>query len=145
MVGRQATFPVRAMLASASLADLACAVRQATTKLDDQWADDLIAMFAGVEDVNRVVATAFLDVPGKCFVQTTWSQLTVCDLAWGSKLGERIRAVRSPDIGIINGGSVVLPPLPDGGIECILGVEAKSLARLLGDPVLAKYAIPITW
>ncbi|KAI1370551.1 transferase family-domain-containing protein [Hypoxylon crocopeplum] len=135
---------IRKMLTTANLADVAAVIRKAMLGLNDQYVDDLSALFESVEDVNRVVATAFLDVPGFNCVQTSWVNLELYGLDWGKTLGTNILAVRSPDIGIINGGSAVLPVLPDGGIEMLIGVESKCLPRLLADPLLAKYTKAIT-
>ncbi|GAP83083.2 putative enoyl- hydratase isomerase family protein [Rosellinia necatrix] len=136
--------PIRRMLARASVADPAAVIRAAVARLDEEYVDSLGTLFESVVDVDRVVATAFVDVPGCNCVQTSWINLGVYDLAWGDKLGGRIQAVRSPDVGVINGGSLVLPALPGGGIELIIGVESKSLPKLLSDPLLAKYATAIT-
>ncbi|KAI0179890.1 hypothetical protein GGR52DRAFT_217099 [Hypoxylon sp. FL1284] len=136
--------PIRKMLTSANLADVAAVIRKGVMGLSDQYVDDLSTLFESVVDTNRVVATAFLDVPGFNCVQTSWVNLQLYGLAWGPKLGGNILAVRSPDVGIINGGSAVLPVLPDGGIEMLIGVESKCLPRLLADPVLAKYTEAIT-
>ncbi|KAI0015930.1 hypothetical protein F4780DRAFT_33810 [Xylariomycetidae sp. FL0641] len=137
---------VRALLdgSAAGIADAACVIRRAVAGLTDQYVDDLGALFEGVEDVRRVIATAFTDMPGLNCVQTSWYKMTVYGLDWGEKLGGRIQAVRSPDVGVVNGGCLVLPALPDGGIELIIGVEEKCLPRLLEDPLLAKYAQAIT-
>lgn len=137
-------FPLRKMLTTASLADVAIAIRKAVLRLNTQYVDDLSALFESVEDANRVVATAFLDVPGYNCVQTSWINMAMYSLDWGKALGGTVQAVRSPEVGIINGGSLVLPKLPDGGIELIIGVESKCLPRLLADPFLAKFAKAIT-
>ncbi|KAJ3579694.1 hypothetical protein NPX13_g875 [Xylaria arbuscula] len=132
------------MLERDSVADPAVVIRKAVSKLSDQYVDSLSTLFESAEDVNRVVATAFLDVPGFNCVQTSWINLGVYGLDWGKTLGGKIQAVRSPDVGVINGGSLVLPALPGGGIELIIGVESKCLPRLLKDPLLTKYATAIT-
>ncbi|KAI1425017.1 transferase family-domain-containing protein [Xylaria sp. FL1777] len=136
--------PIRKMLSRDSVADPALVIRQAVSKLNDQYVDSLSTLFENVVDVNRVVATAFVDVPGFNCVQTSWINLGVYGLDWGKTLGGKIQAVRSPDVGVINGGSLVLPALPGGGIELIIGVESKCLPRLLKDPLLAKYATAIS-
>ncbi|KAI1159260.1 transferase family-domain-containing protein [Nemania serpens] len=135
---------IRKILSANNVADPAVVVRSAVAKLNDQYVDSLSTLFESAVDVNRVVATAFLDVPGYNCVQTSWINLGVYGLDWGNTLGGKIQAVRSPDVGVINGGSLVLPALPDGGIELIIGVESKSLPRLLKDPLLAKYATAVT-
>ncbi|KAI2603528.1 transferase family-domain-containing protein [Hypoxylon fragiforme] len=136
--------PIRKMLTTANLADMAALIRKSILKLDNEFVDDLNAMFEDVEDVNRVVAAAFVDVPGYNIFQTSWVNFNVYDLDFGTKLGG-IKATRCPDIGVVNGGSAVLPALPNGGIEMIIGVEDKCLPRLLADPILKKYTEAVTW
>jgi hypothetical protein len=86
--------------------------------------------------------TAFLDVPGFNCVQTSWLNFKLYGLEWGSLLGDRIEAVRMPHVGVINGLQVVLPVLPNGGMEIMVGVEGDCLDRLLADPLFAKFAVP---
>ena len=75
-----------------------------------------------LEDVDRLVPTAFLDIPGFNCVQTSWVGFELYRLDWGPLLGGKIEAVRAPHVGVINGLQVILPPLPDGGIEDLVGV-----------------------
>ncbi|KAI1826516.1 transferase family-domain-containing protein [Xylaria intraflava] len=138
------TLPIRKIISGKNIADAAVTIRKAVSKLDDQYTDSLNTLFDSVEDVNRVVATAFVDVPGNNCVQTSWYNMAVYGLDWGKTLGGKIQAVRSPDIGVINGGSLVFPSLPGGDREILIGIETKSLPRLLADPYLAKFATPIT-
>ncbi|KAL1982376.1 hypothetical protein VTN96DRAFT_1407 [Rasamsonia emersonii] len=132
--------PIRKILGSASLADLAILIRKALQRADGQFTDDVTALIEKLEDVNRLVPTAFLDVPGLNCVQTSWVNFELYSLDWGSLLGGKIDAVRAPHVGVINGLQVVLPVLPDGGIEVLVGVEASCLDRLLHEPLWTKFA-----
>ncbi|KAI0481915.1 hypothetical protein GGR56DRAFT_684351 [Xylariaceae sp. FL0804] len=137
-------YPLRKMLTTASLADLACEVRKAVSTLDNQITDDIGALVAGAEDISRVVPTSFLDMPGYNCGQTSWATMDIYSLDWGKALGGKAQSSRVPDLGFLNGAQLVLPVLPDGSIELALGVESKALSRLLKDPLLAKYAEAIT-
>ncbi|KAL4913545.1 hypothetical protein BDW62DRAFT_214113 [Aspergillus aurantiobrunneus] len=97
-----------------------------------------LADLAQLDDVDRLVPTAFLDVPGFNCVLTSRINFELYGLDWGSLPGSRIEAVRVPHVGCINGCQVVLPVLPDGGMEVVVGVEESCLHRLLEDPLLAK-------
>jgi hypothetical protein len=132
--------PIRKMLGSASLADLAILIRKALRRVDGQFTDDVMALVEKLEDVDRLVPTAFLDVPGFNCVQTSWANFELYGLDWGSLLGGKIEAVRAPHVGVINGLQVVLPVLPDGGIEILVGVEASCLDKLLHEPLWTKFA-----
>ncbi|OJJ97389.1 hypothetical protein ASPACDRAFT_53627 [Aspergillus aculeatus ATCC 16872] len=133
--------PIRKMLSTLSLADLAIQIRKAILRADKQFTDDVVALVDRLEDVDRLVPTAFLDVPGYNCVQTSWLNFKLYGLDWGSLLGHRIEAVRVPHIGCINGAQVVLPVLPDGGMEILVGVEESCLDRLLTDPLFTKYGV----
>ncbi|KAF9872957.1 enoyl- hydratase isomerase family [Colletotrichum karsti] len=137
-----ASAPIRKMLGSASLADLAILVRQALLRADRQFLDDVTTLIDTLEDVNRIVPTAMLDVPGNNCIQSSWVNFTLYDVQWGPALGGSIQAVRSPHVGVINGLQVVLPVLPDGGMEIIVGVEANCLDRLMHEPLWMKFAEP---
>ena len=125
---------------SLGVADLAIMIRKALVKADNQHTDDVAALVEKLGDVDRLVATAFLDVPGYNCVQTSWVNFELYGLNWGAKLGGAIQAVRAPSVGIINGLQVVLPVLPDGGMEILVGVEGSCLERLLSDPLWVKFA-----
>jgi hypothetical protein len=132
---------VREMLTTLNLADLAIEVRKAILRADNQFTDDVVALVDQLEDVDRLVPTAFLDVPGFNCVLTSWLNFQLYGIEWGPVLGNNIQAVRTPHVGCINGGQVILPALPNGGMEILVGVEESCLDRLLKDPLFAKYAI----
>ena len=135
------SLPIRTILGSASLADLAILIRKEVLRADRQFTDDLVALVEQLEDVDRLVPTAFLDVPGFNCVQTSWINFQLYGLDWGPLLGHRIGAVRAPHIGVINGLQLVLPAPPEGGVEVLVGVEESCLQRLLQDPLWMKYAV----
>ncbi|KAL4811208.1 transferase family-domain-containing protein [Aspergillus unguis] len=134
------SMPIRKMLGPLGLADLAVQIRKSIIKADDQFTDDVVTLVEQLEDVDRLVPTAFLDVPGFNCVQTSWIGFELYGLDWG--LLGKIDAVRVPHVGCINGLQVVLPVLPDGGMEVVVGVEESCLDRLLNDPLLNKFGVP---
>ncbi|KAH6657798.1 transferase family-domain-containing protein [Truncatella angustata] len=130
---------IRKMLTSYSLADIAIRVREAVGRAKEGFTDDVITLIdKHVEDVDRLVPTAFLDVPGFNCVQTSWINFALYDIEWG-QLG-KIQAVRSPSVGVINGLQVIFPVLPDGGLEVLVGVEDSCIDRLLHEPLWNKFA-----
>ncbi|KAK6209737.1 hypothetical protein QIS74_11321 [Colletotrichum tabaci] len=135
-----ASAPIRKMLGPASLADLAILVRRALVRADSQFVDDVATLIDTVEDVNRVLPTALLDVPGNNCIQTSWVNFSLYDVQWGPVLGDKIQAVRAPHVGVINGLQVVMPILPNGGMEIMVGVEKNCLDRLLHEPLWMKFA-----
>jgi hypothetical protein len=134
-----AVLPIRAMLSEYSLADIALQIRKSVLRAGPGYTEDIVALIdRHVTDVDRLVPTAFLDVPGFNCVQSSWVGFALYDLDWG-KLG-KIQAVRSPSIGVINGLQVIFPVLPDGGLEVLVGVEQNCLDKLLQDPLWNKFA-----
>jgi hypothetical protein len=132
---------IRNIVGKLNLADLAVLVRKAVLRANDQFGDDVVTLVDSLDDVNTLVPTAFLDVPGSNCVQTSWLGFDLYSLDWGPLLGNKVEAVRTPSVGIINGLQVILPMLPDGGMEVMMGVEESCLDRLLSDPLLNKYAV----
>ncbi|KAL4936956.1 hypothetical protein BDV06DRAFT_232905 [Aspergillus oleicola] len=132
--------PIRKMLSTLSLADLSILIRKAIQRAGDEFTDDVVTLVETLEDVDRLCPTAFLDVPGFNCVQTSWIGFQLYGLDWGSALG-RIESVRMPHVGVINGAQVVLPTLPDGGFEIMIGVEESCVERLLNDPLFTKYGV----
>lgn len=133
--------PIRKMLSELNLADLAVQIRKAILRADGEFTDDVVSLVEKLEDVDRLVPTAFLDVPGFNCVQTSWVGFELYGLDWGTLLGGKIDAVRVPNVGCINGCQVVLPVLPDGGMEVLVGVEGTCLDRLLKDPLLNRFGV----
>jgi hypothetical protein len=37
----------------------------------------------------------------------------------------------------------VLPVLPNGGVEVMAGIEGEFLERLLQEPILRRFAVPV--
>lgn len=136
------SLPIRKILSTLNLADLAIEIRKAILGADKQFTDDVVTLVEQLEDVDRLVPTAFLDVPGFNCVLSSWINFELYSLEWGPLLGNKIEAVRVPHVGAINGLQVVLPVLPDGGMEILVGVEESCLDRLLKDPLFTKYGIP---
>lgn len=133
------SMPIRKMLSSSSLADLAVQIRKSVSRADKNFTDDVMALVEKLEDVDRLVPTGFLDVPGFNCVQTSWATFALYELDWGTALGN-IEAVRSPSVGVINGLQVILPALPNGGLEVLIGVEKDCQNRLLSDPLWNRFA-----
>ncbi|EFX06189.1 trichothecene 3-o-acetyltransferase [Grosmannia clavigera kw1407] len=131
--------PIRQILSSLSLADLAGMVRKAILRAGKHFTGDVVTIIDGLEDVDRLVPTAFLDVPGNHCVQSSWANFELYGLDWGSGLG-MIQSVRCPEVGVINGLQVALPTLPDGGMEILVGVETEALDRLLHEPLWTRFA-----
>ncbi|KAM0231783.1 hypothetical protein ACHAPO_008364 [Fusarium lateritium] len=133
--------PIRDILGSLSLADLAIMIRkEILLRLTNQFTDDVVTLIDKLEDVTRLVPTAFLDVLGKTSVQTSWAEFDLATVEWGPLLGDRIEAVRCPNTGILPGTHVVLPALPNGGVEVVFGTEGELLQKVLEDPLWAKFA-----
>ncbi|KAF4957000.1 hypothetical protein FGADI_3412 [Fusarium gaditjirri] len=135
--------PVRDILSSLSLADLAVLIRkEMLLRLNNQFTDDVVTLINQLEDVTRLVPTAFLDVLGKSSVQTSWAEFDLATVEWGGLFGDRIEAIRCPNTGILPGCHVVLPTLPDGGVEVVFGTEGALLEKVLEDPIWMKFAEP---
>ncbi|PWY73063.1 hypothetical protein BO70DRAFT_389336 [Aspergillus heteromorphus CBS 117.55] len=133
--------PIREIVGSATLADLAIRIRRQVRRADRHFTDDVVTLADRLEDVNRLVPTAFLDVPGFNCVLTSWINFQLYELDWGASLGHRIDAVRLPHCGLLNGTQLVLPVPPEGGLEVLLGVDGGCLDRLLQDQLWMKYAV----
>lgn len=135
---------IREMLTTLNIADLAVLIRKALLRANNEFTDDVAALVDSLEDVDRLVATAFLDVPGNNCVQSSWLGFELYGIQWGPLLGHQIQSVRLPHLGVINGAQLVLPKLPNGGMEILIGVEANCLDLLLKDPLFNKYGVART-
>lgn len=135
--------PIRSLLDELSLADLAVLIRRAVASAGQEYADDVATLIESVDDVGKVLATAMLDVPGNNCVLTSWKEFGLYKLDWGPLLGGHVDAVRCPHVGVINGLQVVLPELPDGSMEILVGVEEDCLGRLLQDPFWNRFAVGV--
>lgn len=140
--------PLRKILDTSgnSVAEIASALRKAITNMSEDFrgafTNDVIQLINGLGDVRFLSPSAFLDCPGLCCSQTSWAKFELYGLQWGPALGDRIKAIRSPSNGILNGMQIMMPELPDGGREMLCGVNEEDLPRLMADPVWRKYAEP---
>lgn len=138
--------PLRRMLdgGGKSVAEIAVLIRKAINSMDEDFqgsfTNDVIKLINGLDDVRFLPPSAFLDCPGLSCFQTSWAKFELYGLQWGPALGDRIRAIRSPSNGILNGMQIMMPELPDGGREMLCGVNEEDLPRLMADPIWRKYA-----
>jgi len=65
--------PIREMLETYSLADIAVEIRKAVTKAHKGWTDDVVTLVDGLKDVDRLIPKAFTDVPGYHCIQSSVS------------------------------------------------------------------------
>ncbi|PWY95943.1 hypothetical protein BO94DRAFT_141709 [Aspergillus sclerotioniger CBS 115572] len=135
------SMPVRKMLSSASLADLAVLIRQELQRVNNQFTDDVTTLIEGLDDISQIFPASLVDLPGFNCILSSWIGFKLYDIDWGTLLGGHIESVRTPHVGIINGLQIVLPSPPEGGMEVVIGVADGCLERLLNDPLWTKYAV----
>jgi hypothetical protein len=133
--------PILDMVTKLHVADPAILIRKQIIRADNQFTDNVVTLVHSPDDVGQLVATGFLDVPDNNCVQSSWLGFELYGVEWGSLLG-KFQSVRSPDVGVINRASVVLPQLPNGGMEVLVGLESSYLDKLLSDPLLNKLGVP---
>lgn len=126
---------------SLNLADLATIVHRAVSKADGQYADDVMTLIDSLDDTRRLRITASIDNPENNCAHTSWASFPLYSLDWGSKLGRNMTAVRMPGNGPLEGKQIILPLLPNGGMEVLVGVDASLLDKLLNEPVLSRFAV----
>ncbi|RAH53551.1 hypothetical protein BO85DRAFT_381186 [Aspergillus piperis CBS 112811] len=135
------SMPVRKMLTSAHLADLAVLIRKALHRVSNQHTDDVISLIEQLDDIRKIFPASLVDLPGFNCMLTSWVDFALYNLDWGTLLGGHIESVRAPHVGVINGLQVVLPNPREGGMEVLVGVADGCLERLLNDPLWMKYAV----
>ncbi|KAF4958720.1 hypothetical protein FSARC_10945 [Fusarium sarcochroum] len=125
-----------------SLADLAICIRHAVNKSEDGYLDNLSALVERLDNVSRFVPTSFLDMPGNHALLSSWREFPFYDLQWGPALGDRVKAVRPPSVGITHSMHVVLPDRAEAGpgIEVFVGTENSAMEYLLSNPLWRRYA-----
>jgi hypothetical protein len=138
-----ATVSLRKMLGQLNIADLSVLVRKAIVSTEGHSICDVAALANNQEHPTRLALSANLDLSGKNISLSSWVNFDLYSLDWGEILGGRIEAVRMPRIGMIHGAQVVLPVLPNGGVEVMAGIEGEFLERLLQEPILRRFAVPV--
>ncbi|KAK2605382.1 hypothetical protein N8I77_008221 [Diaporthe amygdali] len=136
--------PLRRMLETNSVAKIALLIRKAIVNMDEAFqgtfTNDMIKLINNLEDARFLSPSAFLDCPGLSCSQTSWAKFELYGLQWGPLLGDRIKAIRSPSNGILNGMQIMMPELPDGGREMLCGINEEDLPSLIADPIWRNYA-----
>lgn len=140
----QVTMPLRQIVGTDSLAEMALLLRRAIQDADENFqgafTNDVISLINNLPDVGVLTPSAFLDCPGLHCSQTSWEKFRLYDLQWGPLLGNRIQAIRSPSTGILNGMQIMFPYMPDGGREVLVGIGENCLQSLIDDLLWSKYA-----
>ncbi|KAM0545383.1 hypothetical protein ACHAPJ_011367 [Fusarium lateritium] len=125
-----------------TVADVAICIRNAVNKSQDAYLDTLTSLVERLENVSRFVPTSFLDMPGNHALLSSWREFPFYDLQWGPALGDRVKAVRPPSVGITHSMQVVLPDRAEAGpgIEVFVGTENSAMEDLLSNPLWRQYA-----
>ncbi|KAF2089746.1 hypothetical protein K490DRAFT_36988 [Saccharata proteae CBS 121410] len=137
------TLPLPTLTTSASLADIAATIRAGVAAYDAQRWASLTSIVNTIPDVNRLVPTVFLDLPGLNVLQTTWRHFPLYDVEWGTALGGKMDSVRVPHVGVTHCLEIVLPGCKDGGVELFVGCENAAMEKLLKDELWNKFVEPI--
>lgn len=132
--------PIGKVLTTYNLADLAGLVRNGMQYLDKDYTDKILTIIDKLDDVNKFVPTVFFKMMSTSILATSWADIDLYNVEWGPMFGNRMEAVRVSNCGISPGCSLVLPRLPNGGLELVVGTEAVLLPKLCADPLFMKYA-----
>ncbi|KAF2087453.1 hypothetical protein K490DRAFT_65840 [Saccharata proteae CBS 121410] len=130
---------MRNIITTANPADMACAVRHAVSRAKKGLYDDMCSLIEKLDHYGKMAPSAFLDLPGDNITQTTWVDYPLCDLNWGKDIG-CMKAVRHPANGVLHGLQIVMPTLPDGGLEVSVGAIDDGLEKILRDETFMKFA-----
>ncbi|CAG8232326.1 unnamed protein product [Penicillium salamii] len=133
--------PIRKMHEVLNLADLASIVRKEISRADNEYIDDVMTLIDNLDDTRRLIPTAGLDSAGVHCTQSSRASYPLYSLDWGSKLGHNMTSVRMPGNGPLNGIQIILPMLPDGGMEVLIGSDTSLLDKLLNEPHLKRFAV----
>ncbi|KAK6823017.1 hypothetical protein PG987_014562 [Apiospora arundinis] len=134
---------LRSVVRDATLADLAIMIRRSVAQRSDDadFVHKHEAVLEGVEQLDRLAPLVFLDVPGRNTLTSSWRDNTYYGLEWGPILGDRVKAMRAPSVGVCHGFQVILPDRPDKpGVEMMVGVENSAIERLMKHALWTKYA-----
>jgi hypothetical protein len=140
-----AALPLQQVLSGehASLADLAVLVRQGVAKSGHTYYDELANYVENMDNVNRLVITAFLDMIGANVLQSNWSEFDYYRIEWGPAFGHRIKAFRFPASGVCPGFNIIMPSPPSAPKdtrELLINVSDKAWPRLMADETWNRYA-----
>ena len=114
-------------LPSTSLAVLARSIREGVQRVDDARVRDVVELVDAAEDITSV-RFRWKQFFGTDLDTTSWATVPLNRLDWGSELG-KVERVRVPDLKF-DGMCAVLPGLPDGSLEVMIGLVEEHMARL---------------
>ncbi|KAG8532954.1 uncharacterized protein KY384_001735 [Bacidia gigantensis] len=115
-----------------SLVQIALAIRQSVTSVNDEFIRHLIHVVDGIPDLT-FIAPCF-KVSGMNFAITTWRDMGICDLDWGMGIGGgKVEFTRVPTP-LFDGICIVLPKRSrDAAYEVTLGLRTECMASLKED------------
>ncbi|KAG8532946.1 uncharacterized protein KY384_002824 [Bacidia gigantensis] len=126
--------------ATESLAEIAVAIRRSVLSVNDEYIRHLIHKVNQLPDLSLI--TPSFKVWGNDLAITTWREMGICDLDWGSGIcGGKVDFVRIPSARF-HGLCVVLPRTshkPDA-VEVLMGLKTESMERLKGDASFKNFA-----
>ena len=108
----------------------------------DWWSSDKIWELLGAMEawprVREIERTMDLNCKTD-FHLTNLSGFPILDVSWGPKMGNMI-AFKLPVMALVNGYGLIMPRLPDGGLEIILYMDVETLEVLKEDKEFTRYA-----
>ncbi|KAI9861859.1 MAG: hypothetical protein M1824_001970 [Vezdaea acicularis] len=122
-------------LTPSNLGNVAKEIRRSVSQIDDRHIRNVIAVIDSLSEV-RTLAPSFQTF-GKDLAITSWSKLGLYQTEWGI-LGRPV-AVRMPKAAF-DGLAIVLPQLPDGTLEVLVGLREDDMQLIRVDETFGKYA-----
>ncbi|THV71548.1 hypothetical protein D6D28_04352 [Aureobasidium pullulans] len=120
------------ILAADSLPDVARTIRKAIAGTDEHYIASLVGFLQG----NCIAPASFAGLMDTNVMISSWFRLPFYDINWDSRFGHgKFDRVRTVHEGFFNGSQVVMPRLPTGEMEVVIGLDQAKWDKTTMDQI----------
>ncbi|OBW67418.1 MAG: Molybdopterin binding oxidoreductase [Aureobasidium pullulans] len=129
------------MLAADSLPDVARTIRKAIAATDEHYIASLVGFLQGVHSYDCIAPASFAGLMDTNVMISSWFRVPFYDINWGPRFGHgKFDRVRTVHEGFFNGSQVIMPRLPTGEMEVVIGLDQAKWDKFRQEKLWTRYA-----
>ncbi|KAG9700680.1 hypothetical protein KCV03_g9342, partial [Aureobasidium melanogenum] len=132
---------VREILGTEDLARAASAIRNAVDSVDKHSIAGLVDFLSCVPSYDCVTPLTFDGLMNTSIMMSSWFQLPFYEIDWGNMFTNgRCDRVRTVHEGFFNGSQLIMPKLPTGEMEVVIGLDESKWEVFEANELWRSYA-----
>jgi hypothetical protein len=131
---------VRELLGADNLAQAAMSIRTAVNAVDGNAISALVDFLSSVRSYDCVVPVTFEGLMDTSIMMSSWFRLPFYEIDWGNMFDHgRCDRVRTVHEGFFNGSQLIMPELPAGEMEVVIGLDESNWTKFESNELWRSY------